>query len=229
MKIVALIPFWFDYKKDESNNHNNLKKLANKHLINYSIEALNSVSKIDETIIYCSDEKINSYINPDLDYTFLKRNKDLDSNKISIDKIISTFLSEVDSDIIVLLHPNSPFLSSFTINECLKSILINKYESSFAAYKVKKFAWFNNKPLNYEFFNETPSFKNINPVVIEQSSLYVFTRESFLENNKRLSNSPYIQYINHFEGLDISNDEDFEIAELIVNSGMYPRVVSENI
>lgn len=224
MKVSAFIPYWLDYQVDMFGKHKNLKKLGGKYLINYSIDLLNSVQEIDDVIVYCSDESIESYIDQSLAYKFVKRDTCLDDKDVSIDTIIKSFLETNDSDVIILLHPNSPFLSSDTVSDCLKQVISGKFDSSFTAYSFKKLAWFENKPLNYSLNEETPKLSGLNPVIIEQSSLYVFTRESFAINNKRIGNNPYIKDINHFEGLEVESDEDFEIAELIVNSGMYPKV-----
>lgn len=123
-----------------------------------------------------------------------------------------------------MLHPNSPFLSSKTITECLSQVKNGVYDSAFSAYKYQKFAWFNNTPLNYSLQTETPNLGDIKPVTIEQSSLYIFKKETLLQYSKRIGSTPYIHFINHFEGHEIITNEDFEMAELIVNSGMYPKV-----
>ncbi len=226
MKIIALIPYWLEYQVNEFGQHKNLKKLAGKYLINYSIELLNSIKEISETIVYCSDEKINNYINNGLDYTFMKRDTFLDNTDISIDTILRHFISDLknDVDIIVLLHPNSPFLNQTTVEECITNVQYNNYDSAFTAFSYKKFAWFENKTLNYSLSMETPKLSAIEPIIIEQSSLYVFTKESFFKTSKRIGKTPFIKFINHFEGHEIQTEEDFEIAELIVNSGMYPKV-----
>ncbi len=224
MKIVAFIPYWLDYQVDEVGEHKNLKKLGSKYLIDYSIELVNSIPQIDETIIYCSDDNINNYINNSLSYKFLKRDKSLDNNNISIDEIITSFLNKTDADIIILLHPNSPFISSDTLDECISKVLSKEFDSAFTAYKFKKLSWFQDKPLNYDLTNITPKLKDLDAVLIEQSSLYIFTKESFKIHNKRIGKNPFIKSINHFEGLEIETEEDFDIAELIVNSGMYPKV-----
>ena len=224
MKIVAFIPYWLEYEVNEQGYHKNLKKLGGKYLINYSIELLNSIPEIENTIVYCSDNKINNYINKNLEYTFLERPSFLDDSSISIDEIIETFMKDSEADIIILLHPNSPFINSTTLNECLSKVISKEYDSSFTAYRFNKLSWFNNKPLNYSLKQTTPKLNDLTPVFIEQSSLYIFTKESFKINNKRIGNNPFIKEINHFEGLEIENSEDFEIAELIVNSGMYPKV-----
>jgi CMP-N-acetylneuraminic acid synthetase len=224
MKIVAFIPYWLDYQVDELGEHKNLKKLGGRYLLNYSIELLNSIPSINETIVYCSNNKINNYIDSNLDYTFLKRDDKLDNNDISIDEVIESFLNQIDADIVILLHPNSPFISSDTLNECISNILSKQYDSAFTAYKFKKLTWFKNKPLNYTLKNTTPQLKDLDPIIIEQSSLYVFTKESFKIHSKRIGSKPFIKNINHFEGLEVESEEEFEIAELIVNSGMYSKV-----
>lgn len=224
MKIVAFIPYWLDYQINELGEHKNLKKLGGQYLINYSIELLNSISYIDKTFVYCSNDKINNYIDNNLNYEFLKREQCLDNSNISIDEIIKTFLTQTDANIIILLHPNSPFISSSTLEECISKVKSSQYDSAFTAYKFKKLSWFRNEPLNYKLNKVTPKLKDLDSVVIEQSSLYIFTKEAFEINNKRIGKKPFIKSINHFEGLEVESQEDFDIAELIVNSGMYPKV-----
>ncbi len=218
MKIVGFIPYWLDYKGEQNNN---LKKLAGRHLINYSISLLNKIDYIDDITIFASNPKILEYIEDDLEYSFLKRADYLDQNNITIEEIISEFLKKSDADIIVLLHPNSPFLQLDTVSECIEKVKSGKYDSAFTAYEYHKFAWFKGKPLNYSLSDATPKLQDIEPVILEQASLYVFTKELFMKQSKRIGEHVFIKNINHFEGHDVNEPEDFEIAELIVNSGMY--------
>jgi CMP-N-acetylneuraminic acid synthetase len=84
--------------------------------------------------------------------------------------------------------------------------------------------WYQGKPLNYSLTEPTPKPQDIPPVIFEQSSLYVFSKASYIKNRKRIGDTPFIKYVDHFEGHEISIDEDFKIAELIVNSGMYTEL-----
>ena len=88
MKVSAFIPYWLDYEVETFGHHKNLKKLGGKYLINYSIDVLNSVQEIDDVVVYCSDESINSYIDQDLKYKFVRRDECLDDKDVSIDTII---------------------------------------------------------------------------------------------------------------------------------------------
>jgi len=224
MKISAFIPYWLEYQVDEIGYHKNLKKLGNRYLIDYSISLLNSVDMIDETVVYCSNKRVTQYINQELSYRYQTRDKGLDNNDISIDKLIESYLNESNADIVILLHPNSPFLSRYTLMDCLSKVISGQYDSSFTAYEFKKLSWYKDRPLNYSLSEETPKLANLNSVIVEHSSLYIFRRDSFEINHKRVGVNPYVKIINHFEGLEVDSEEDYQIAELIVNSGMYPKV-----
>ena len=121
----------------------------------------------------------------------------------------------------MLLHITSPFLKSETIKECIEKVNSGEHDSAFTAYEMKKFCWFRGEPLNYSLDTPTPRTQDIDPVIIEQSSLYVFKREVFEKTGQRICKKPYIKYIDHFEGHDIDTYDDFRIAELIVNTGFH--------
>lgn len=224
MKTVGFIPYWIGYDNKIQKVNKNTKTLAGRHLINYSLNLLNRIPLLDDIVVFSSNTKVLNYINSDLEYTFLKRPEYLDDNDVSIEDIINEFLKVTDVDVIVLLHPNSPFLQLNTIIDCITKVQSGEYDSAFTAYKYQKFAWFNGKPLNYSLSKPTPKLKELEPVILEQASLYVFTKKLFTNLSRRVGDKVYIKYINHFEGHDINDDEDFEIAELIINSGMYKEL-----
>ena len=222
MKVIGLIPYWMDYQSQNGvSSHKNLKKLGGQYLINYSLRVLNSTKDIDQVLIYASDERVLDITDDSIDFDYMKRPKFLDANDIAIENIIEEFLKVSDADIIVMLHPNSPFLRSSTVHECVEKVISGDFDSAFTAYEYKKLTWFKGRPLNYSLDMPTPQLKKLDPVIFEQSSLYVFTRDSYFKQRKRVGVNPYIKIIDHFEGHEVNVAEDFQIAELIVNSGMY--------
>jgi CMP-N-acetylneuraminic acid synthetase len=225
MKIVGFMPHWMNYSTAEDTLPlKGLQRLGGRYLINYSLHLLNSSELIDETVVFSSTPAILDYIEPKLEYTFSKRPRFLDDNDISIEQIIDEFIKKTDADIIVLLHPKSPFLQISTLNECIEAVRSGRHDSAFTAYQFKKFAWFKGAPLNYSLSLPTPNLRDIEPITIEQSSLYVFSRQEFLGRHKRIGSAPFIKLINHFEGHEVNEPEDLEIAELIVNSGMFSEI-----
>lgn len=217
MKVVGLVPFWFG-----KNDGRDLKKLAGRYLIEYTVELLSNIESINSTVVYSSNKEIMKYINEDFGITHLKRAEHLDNENILVEEIIDQFFNDyVEADIIVLMHPLCPFIQRTTLEKCIELVRNGKYDSAFTALEYQKFAWFKNDPLNFDKKQYSPKLKSLDKVVIEQGLTYIISKKAFMENKNRIGKNPYIKIINHFEGHEINDVKDFEIAELIVNSGMY--------
>jgi CMP-N-acetylneuraminic acid synthetase len=221
MNIVALIPFWSDYQSSDGEiGCRPLVSIGGKSLVNRTIEIINHIRSIKEVVIFASNDKVLDYLDGDVRYRFLKRDKYLDSENASIEDIIESFLSGSDADIIVLIHPKSPFIKSETIQECIEKVTSLDFDSAFVANSIRKHAWFKGEPLNYSRNGDTPSLPNIHPILVETASVYVFTSELFKNERRRIGQRPYVKEVGHFEGFEIDRDDDFEIAELIINAGL---------
>jgi CMP-N-acetylneuraminic acid synthetase len=221
MKIIALIPYWSDYAFPE----NSLQKrdtlsLGGQSLMDHIINTLGNVEKINTTIIFSSSKQVENDLRPSKKLKFLARSKDLDNQAISIEDIIENFLNNCDADIVVLVHPRCPFVTAETINNCIQKVIFDSFDSCFVVSKEKKLAWFNGKPLNYSITKATPNLKELEPVILETSSLYIFSRKSFNKTRSRVGGNFYMYEVGNFEGLEVSTEEDFEMAELIINSGL---------
>lgn len=112
------------------------------------------------------------------------------------------------------LSCTSPFLRSKTISDMIAHILSGEFDSAFAAFNLQSFCWFKGKPLNHDPAN-VPRTQDLEPVLQEISSLYIYSRELFQKHRRRIGFKPYIKIIDIFEGWDIDTMEDLEMAELI--------------
>ena len=139
---------------------------------------------------------------------------------MSIESITSDFLKESDADIVVLIHPKSPFLKPKTIQDCIEQVISGKFDSAFVASSIKKHAWYQGNRLNYSSNEDTPALSKIDPVLIESCSVYVFTRDLFENTRHRIGENPYIKEVGHFEGFEVERVDDFNMAELIINAGL---------
>jgi len=219
MKIVALVPSRINIKKKPPRD---IRELGGVPLVNYTMKALNGIHSIDDIFIFASEPTVTSYVGKGLKYRYLKRPANLDEDDATIQEIISEFLSQIDAEIVVLWHITSPFLRAETIRECIEKVASGEHDSAFTAFKVNKFCWYDGQPLNYGLGGPTPRTKDLKPVIIEQSALYVFTKEVFLIDGRRIGKAPYIKFIDHLEGHDINTEDDFAIAEMIVRANLFP-------
>lgn len=223
MKTIVMIPYWNEYRfPDKSIRNRDTLKVGGHSLIERAVSAVQGIKLIDEVVIFSSDEQVKKFLNSSLKFTFQKRDLELDNESVSIEDIIDSFLKTSDADIIVLMHPKCPFLRSESIAECVNNVVNGSFDSAFIGSKNRKPTWFNGKPLNYtlERGEDTKSLSSIEPVIFESSSVYVFTRELFNNTRRRVSLNPYMKFVGHFEGFEIDQHEDFEVAELILNAGL---------
>ena len=224
MRIVGFVPSKLNSQRVPGKN---IRNLAGVPLVNYVLRTLNEVKSIDETIIFASEPSITEYLQKGLCYKFLKRPEYLDTQEAKVQDFISEFLKVEPADIITLLHITSPFIKAETISDCIQQVASGKFDSAFAAVTLNKFCWFKGQPLNYSLEQPTPRTQDLEPVLVEQSGLYVFRRELFERSGQRISAKPYIRNVDEIEGHDIDTPEDFELAEMIIKAEKEKRIADE--
>lgn len=215
MKIVAFTPSRLNSQRVPQKN---IKMLGRMPLVNYALQTMSKIGLIDDVVIFASEPSIRGYIKEGIKYSYLKRPAFLDTQEAKVQDLIREFLKLCDADIIAMFHITSPFLRGETILECLQKVKSGGYNSAFTAFRVDRRCWFKGMPLNFSVDDKTEKYQE---TVIVEHSLYVFKREVFEKTGQRISSNPFIKYIDHFEGHDIDTPEDFRIAELIVNTGLF--------
>lgn len=218
MKIVALIPIKLDSVRVP---HKNIRPFYDGTPLMSFIQKTCLKSKyIDDIYVYCSDSKVEKFILPNV--KFLERPRYLDENNVNANDIIREFMKRVDADIYVNTHTTSPFAKTETIDDCIEHVLHGEYDSSFCAEAIRTFMWKDGSPMNFDP-SHFPRTQDLPLIYAETSIAYVFTKESFIKNNRRLGIKPYIKEVGKIEAMDIDYPEDFEICDAIyremVNDG----------
>ena len=191
-----------------------IREISGVPLVSKAISILNRVNSISETILYCSQDCIKKYIDPDSKYSFIKRPSYLDGDNITFNDILESIIDDIDGDYIVFLSCTSPFIKPETIQDMINKIEAGDYDSAFLANELYSFCWFDGKPLNYELDN-VPRTQDLKPVIQETSGLYIFSKELFKKHKRRIGFNPYIKTVDMFEGWDIDTMDELRIAEYI--------------
>jgi CMP-N-acetylneuraminic acid synthetase len=195
-----------------------IQDVGGRVLVNYPLDILSQVKEISNIYICCSNEKIFEYIENKRDYCFLKRPPELDSNTTSFNDILDYLIGEIKEDYIIFLSCTSPFIQPDTINEMIQMIKTDQYDSSFLAKKIKGFIWYKNKPLNFSL-DKIPRTQDLEPIIVETSGLYIFSKLNYLETKRRVGKKPFIKIASKKEEIDIDTLEDLVIARIIANAG----------
>jgi len=223
MKAVAFIPIKLNNERLPGKN---IKRFYDgTPLIQFIMSSLTQIAELDEIYVFCSDESINEYLTDNV--RFLKRPEFLDGPEATPQDIIREFMNLVDSDIYMVSHVTSPFVSVSHLNECLTAVSSGAYGSAFTGERIKKLLWnVNREALNFDPGN-IPRTQELPPVYAEVSAAYAFTKETFFKYNRRTGPSPYIVELSGVECIDIDYPEDFIIADAIykqmpgLNSGIH--------
>lgn len=210
MKTVAFVPIRLNSKRVAGKN---LKMLGDKPLLQYILDTLVQVKRIDEVYVYCSREEIINYL-PD-GVKFLKRPEFLDRDETLGKEIYEEFTKTVDADVYILAHTTSPFMKIQTVENALSKILDEDYDSAFSAEKIQTFVWYKGKTLNYDL-KEIPRTQTIDPIFVETSAFFMFKRDIWKVHKQRIGFKPYMAEVDKIEGVDIDWPDDFAFAEKIL-------------
>ena len=211
MKTIALIPIKFNNRRLPGKN---IKPLGGRPLMQYIQETLLQVKGIDEIYVYCSDEGVKEYLLPGVCY--LKRPQSLDQDSTKINEVLASFAQAKKADLYLLTHATAPFIKAESIQKGIDAVKSDNYDAAFAVIRQQDFLWLNGKPLNYDL-SAIPRTQDLVPIYRETCGFYLYTYWQIVEQNRRIGDKPYFVEVSEIEAVDIDEQEDFDLAEAIVN------------
>ena len=207
MKVVAFATIRLNSKRLHKKN---LLPIAGKPMCYHILQTALDTHIFNDIYVYCSDPSIINAI-PEKT-VFLKRDKRLDEDTIKAQDTYSAFIKDVpDADVYVALCTTSPFTKKESIIEAVAKVVSGEYDSAFCATKAQSFGWYMGKPINYDP-SDIPRTQDLEPIYIETSGFFVFTRELWLNYKRRIGFNPYIQCVDSIEGIDIDTLDDYNLA-----------------
>lgn len=217
MKIVALLPM---KGVSERVPNKNLKDFDGKPLYHVVLNTLLKSKFINEIIVNTDGGVLKADIisNFKNKVTVFDRNDDICGNYVSMNKIIEHDINKIDAEIFIQTHSTNPLLKVETIDKAIEKMICfketEKHDSVFSVSKIQK--RFYNKdatPMNHD--PKMLVTQHLDPIYEENSCFFIFTKQSFLENDSRIGCSPFMFEIDKIESIDIDEPEDFIIAEAL--------------
>ena len=215
MKVACYLPIKLNSTRTPGKN---IKPLSDgTPLCKLMFRTLSQVKKIDERYCFCSDKRIEQYLEPGIQ--FLQRSVSLDTRDTQCHDIMKAFVEKIDPDVIVLVHATSPFLKAKTIEECIDKVVNEGYDSAFTAERVRDFLWKNGRPMNFDA-SRAPRTQDLPVIYKETNGCFVIKREVFDSTNRKIGFDPYIKELTFPETQDVNYPEDFLITDLIYTNGL---------
>lgn len=213
-KIIAIIPARGGSKGIPRKN---IRLLAGKPLIAYSIESALKSKYIDKVIVSTEDEEI-AEISKLYGADVIKRPIELAGDDITLDPVIYHAISAIENkekikyEIVITIQPTSPLLSTKTIDEAIK-IMLSEYYDTLISVKDKTHLYWTKRGRNFvPLYKERKNRQYLNPIYKETGALLISKRKTITEN-QRIGNKIFLFEIPKEESIDIDTYQDWWIAE----------------
>ena len=150
------------------------------------------------------------------DVIVIDRRLDLVGDEVSVNRLIGAFLDIHDDADLMQTHATNPLLRAATIDTAIDAYLADSSISSlFAVTRYQaRFYDENRAAINHDPAELIPT-QNLDPLFMENSNFYIFSRDGFLENDRRITEATRMFEIDPLEAIDIDEEADFSLAAAV--------------
>ncbi len=213
--VTALVPI---KENSERVKQKNFRLFCGKPLYHHILETLERTYAVD-TVIVNTDSPVVMNEAPKLfpKVKVVERPKELRGDFVSVNKIIEHDLLTTDSDFYIQTHATNPLLKAETIARALKTFAENEgeHDSLFAVNRYQsRFYLASGQPINHDPDNLIRT-QDLDPVFEENSVLYIFDKQSFAKQNRRIGETPLMFETPRIESIDIDDEISFRLAEIL--------------
>jgi len=223
MKIRAFLPC---RKGSERVPKKNIKPFFNykNGLIELKLNQLLASKCIDEILLSTNDEEIISYAESLNNNKIIihKRAENLSGSDTSTDDLILHVLDLVTDGVVLWTHVTSPFITAEVYDDAISryfEMTEKGYDSLMTTGHVHGFLWDESGPLNYDrAIEKWPRTQTINPLHEINSGIFINSVENYQIYKDRIGQKPYLMILDKVKGFDIDWNEDFLMAECLMES-----------
>jgi CMP-N-acetylneuraminic acid synthetase len=215
-KVAALIPMRHHSQRVPGKNY---RLINGQPLFYHILKSLEKVPGIQTVVVDTDSPLIKEKIKADFPAVHvIDRPTHLLADEIPMNEILMYDTGQVPADLYLQTHSTNPLLTSGTMSKALEKFisLYPAYDSLFSVTRIQSRLWDSlARPINHNpaILLQT---QDLPPVYEENSCFYLFTRDTLSHLHTRIGSRPYLFEINKSEAWDIDEEEDFEIAELLI-------------
>lgn len=147
----------------------------------------------------------------------VRRKQPLCGHDVSVNRLIREFL--VDRPGIQHLgqtNCNNPLLQPATIDAAIEAYFNNADATSLFTVTALQARLYDKDlhAINHDSAAYVPS-RELDPIYVENSNLYLFERDAFLERDSRITSKPMVWPMERYEAVQIEDERDFRMAEAL--------------
>ena len=209
---IAFIPVRGGSK---SIKNKNIKKINNRPLIYWVLDALTDCKQIDKVVVSTDSDEIRNTVNEygNKNILVINRSKEVSTDYASTESVMLEFANSYEFENIILVQATSPLLSKEDIENGLE-----EYENADSVLSVvnqKRFIWSNTKnshPINYDYLNR-PRRQDFDGFFVENGAFYITSKKLLLKNECRISGKINAVVMDEESYYEIDEPSDWSIIE----------------
>jgi CMP-N-acetylneuraminic acid synthetase len=228
--LVALLPMKANSERVKGKN---FREFAGKPLFRWILDTLLKIDKINCVIINTDARHIleANGLTDSNRILIRDRKPELCGDHVSMNKVLNDDIQNIKSSTYVMTHTTNPLLSSDTIDQAIQSYIEGLLEGKDSLFTVNKyqtrFYREDTSPVNHDP-NNLLRTQDLEPWYEENSNLYIFSKDSFVNANARIGANPILFETPTTESQDIDNKIDWQIAEIMALASMLARSQDKN-
>ena len=204
----------------------NIRLLAGKHLIGYSIESALESEYLTDVVVSTDDTEIAD-ISESYGATVLMRPQSLAEDRTPMLPVLQHTLTQAEElngvkyDYIMILQPTAPLRSATDIDKAIKTIVEKKCDSLVSLYQVEDCHPSRMYTIDKDILNKVMSepdgaLRQALPAVFHRNGcVYLSSRELLMEQGLIVSDLCYPYIMSAERSLNIDTELDLEYAEFI--------------
>lgn len=193
-------------------------------LIEIKLKQLEQVEQINEIILSTNDVEIIEFAKSlNIEKLVIhERDNSLCSSQTSTDEIVNLVGQLVTEGHVIWTHVTSPFINSELYSKVIESYkmgLTEGYDSLMTTSEIRSFVWNESGPINYDRKLEKWPRTQTLPILHEiNSGAFITHSDTYREDKDRIGKKVKLYPLSKIEGHDIDWQEDFIIAESLLNA-----------
>lgn len=206
----------------------NIKKIAGKPLVIWSLEAAIRSDIFDKIFISTDSTKIKSIVsdyisNHLIEFSnkveIIERSEACSTDFASTEMVMEEFTNKYKYDVLFLIQATNPLVTVEDFQKAYRKYIKSSYDSLLTVVRQKRFVWKEDisgvYPINYNV-ESRPMRQNFDGMLVENGSFYITNYNSFMVSKCRLSGNIGYHEMDEATYYEIDEPHDWIIIESLL-------------
>ena len=218
-KIVLHIPARDGSKRVPKKN---IRLMNGRPMIDYTIRAAIGADITTNLYVNTDSEDIENYVDENYDtIKIYKRDINLSKDKSSSDDFNYDIIKRLSPDILVMINPVCPLITSEDIKSAFEYFLLSEYDTLISCNSTNMQTFCESKPININISEQLAPSQNNKTVDILNWAITIWDANKYIERMKKngyavLGENRCLYRISEYNSIKVIEEKDFLFAEKLL-------------